>query len=271
MPELPEVETTIKGLKQLIGLKILTVNIFTKKLRYTIPNSIFKIQKESTINNIERIAKYVLIHFSTNYSIVLHLGMSGRIKILDYFEKKEKHDHFVMIFKDSKIFVFNDPRKFGFIDVDITEKIYCRKYLSTLGVDAMDKKLIASYLYKKIHRSEVPIKQILLNQTIICGIGNIYASEILFDSRISPFIKGKNLSILRLTRLIKSIKKILRKAIRHGGSSIRNYVSSDGTLGNFQTNFTVYNREGKKISGFIVKKTFQYGRATYYCPGLQKK
>ena len=270
MPELPEVETTVKGLKQLIGLKINKINIHTKKLRYTIPNSIFKIQKESTINNIERIAKYVLIHLSSKYSIIFHLGMSGRIKILNKFDKRVKHDHFIIKFEGSRKLVFNDPRKFGFIDCDTTKKIYLRRYLSILGIDAIDKKLKSKYLFSKINRSEVPIKQILLNQTIISGIGNIYASEILFDSKISPLIKGKDLNMLQLNQIIKSTKKILRKAIKHGGSSIKNYVSSNGTLGNFQSNFSVYNKEGKKISGFVVIKILQYGRSTYYCPGLQK-
>ena len=197
--------------------------------------------------------------------------MSGRIKILNNFEKRDKHDHFVIIFKGSRRLIFNDPRKFGFIDYGFTKKIYLKKYLSILGIDAMDTKLKSKYLYSKIKNSNVPIKQILLNQTIISGIGNIYACEILFDSRISPFVKGKNLNIFQLNQLILSIRKILRKAIKQGGSSIRNYVSSDGTIGNFQSNFSVYNKEGKKISGFMIKKVPQYGRSTYYCPELQKE
>ena len=103
------------------------------------------------------------------------------------------------------------------------------------------------------------------------GIGNIYANEILFDSKISPFTKGKDISIYQSTRLIKSIKKILVKAIKYGGSTIRDYAASDGTLGNFQSKFSVYNKEGKKISKFTIRKVIQYGRSTYYCPELQKE
>ena len=124
-------------------------------------------------------------------------------------------------------------------------------------------------IFKKISKSEVPIKQILLNQKIIAGIGNIYASEILFDAKISPLTKGKNLEISLIMKLIKSIRKILKKAIKFGGSSIRDYKSTDGTLGNFQSNFKVYNKEGKKIGDDKVKKIIQYGRSTYYCPRLQ--
>ena len=117
MPELPEVETTIKGLNILFGLKVIKFNLHTKKLRYIIPNSIFKIHKGSKITNIQRIAKYILVHFNGGYSIVLHLGMSGRLRILNEFKNREKHDHFAINFENSKILVFNDQRKFGFIDL----------------------------------------------------------------------------------------------------------------------------------------------------------
>ena len=271
MPELPEVETTVKSLNILIGLKVYKVKIYTKKLRYIIPKSIINIQKDSKITKIQRVAKYILIHFSNNFSIVVHLGMSGRLKTQSELKKRNKHDHFVIYFKNSKILVLNDPRKFGFIDFDHTKYIYSRKYFTFLCIDALSKKLNTDYIYKKINKSEVPIKQILLNQHIVSGIGNIYASEILFDSKISPFTKGKDLNSNQLTRLIKSIRKILVKAIKYGGSTIRDYVASDGTLGNFQSHFSVYNKEGKKILKFTIKKVFQYGRSTYYCPGLQKE
>jgi len=271
MPELPEVETTVKGLNILIGLKVYKVKIHTKKLRYIIPKSIIKIQKGLKITNIQRIAKYILIHFSNNFSIVVHLGMSGRLKIQREVKKRNKHDHFIIYFNNLKTLVLNDPRKFGFIDFDHTKNIYSRKYFTVLGIDALSKKLNSNHMYKKINKSEVPIKQILLNQHIVSGIGNIYASEILFDSKISPFTKGQDLSKFELNRLIKSIRKILVKAIKCGGSTIKDYASSDGKLGNFQSNFSVYNKEGKNISKFAIKKVIQYGRSTYYCPELQKE
>ena len=139
----------------------------------------------------------------------------------------------------------------------------------SLGIDALSPNLSPQMIFQKISKSEVPIKQILLNQKIIAGIGNIYASEILFDSKISPLILGKNLQISLIMKLIKSIRKILKKAIKYGGSSIRDYRSTDGTLGNFQSNFKVYNKEGKKIGNDQVKKIVQYGRSTFYCPKLQ--
>ena len=138
-------------------------------------------------------------------------------------------------------------------------------------MDALSTKLNANYMYTKIKKSEVSIKQILLNQYIVSGIGNIYACEILYDAKISPLIQGKDLNINQIRLIIKSAKKILKKAISYGGSSIKDYRSSEGTLGNFQSNFKVYGREGKKIGKHKVLKIFQYGRSTFYCPGLQKE
>ena len=167
------------------------------------------------------------------------------------------------------ILVYNDSRKFGFIDIIKTKDLQKQKYIMNLGVDALSSNLTPHMLFSKIFTSEVPIKQILLNQKLIAGIGNIYASEILFDSKISPLILGKDLEISLIMKLIKSIRKILRKAIKHGGSSIRDYRATDGTIGSFQSNFKVYNREGKKIGNDKVKKIVQYGRSTFYCPKLQ--
>ena len=171
MPELPEVETTIKGLHPLIGLKVRKVNILTKKIRYIVPEGINKIQEKSRISNIKRISKYILISFSNNFSVIFHLGMSGRLKILDNYKSKEKHDHIVINFQNSKFLIFNDPRRFGFIDFDKTSLIHTRKYLSILGIDALSNDLTLQYLLGKINKSKVPIKQIILNQKIIAGIG----------------------------------------------------------------------------------------------------
>ncbi|MDC6448453.1 DNA-formamidopyrimidine glycosylase, partial [Alphaproteobacteria bacterium] len=133
-----------------------------------------------------------------------------------------------------------------------------------------DKKLTVIYLYKRIQKSEVLIKQILLNQDILAGIGNIYASEILFDAKISPLTKGRDLDKYQIGTIIKSTKKILKKAIESGGSSISDYVSPEGILGNFQNNFKVYGKEGLMVNGFEIKKVILYGRSTFFCPKIQK-
>ena len=269
MPELPEVETTVKGLGPILKQKILNVKIHTTKLRFKIPKEISNILCNSRISNIRRIAKYIIIDLDKEYSLIMHLGMSGRIKTTFSKHKKNKHDHFIIFFGNGNILTYNDPRKFGYIDIVKTKHLLKKKYITNLGIDALSPELKPKILFDKISKSEVPIKQILLNQRLIAGIGNIYASEILFDAKISPLILGKDLQISLILKLIRSIRKILNKAIKFGGSSIRDYRSTDGTLGNFQSNFKVYNNEGKKISGDKVKKIVQYGRSTFYCPNLQ--
>ncbi len=269
MPELPEVETTIKGLDIILKQKISNVKIHTTKLRFKIPNNIINILRNSKISNIRRISKYIIIDIDKEYSLVVHLGMSGRLKTVSSIYKRKKHDHFILYFQSKKILIYHDPRRFGFIDIVKTKDLQQQKYISNLGIDALSSDLTSQKLFEKISKSEVPIKQILLNQKIIAGIGNIYASEILFDAKISPLISGKDLEISLILKLIKSIRKILKKAIKFGGSTIRDYRSTDGTLGNFQSKFIVYNKEGKKIGNDKVKKIVQYGRSTFYCPKLQ--
>ncbi len=269
MPELPEVETTVKGLKIILNQKITSVKIHTKKLRFIIPNSLIKILSNAKISNIRRIAKYIIIDLDKEYSLIIHLGMSGRLKMAFSKYKRNKHDHVIVHFQNNRMLIYNDPRKFGFVDIVKTKDLLKQKYVMNLGIDALSSDLKAQKIYVKISKSSVPIKQILLNQKIISGIGNIYASEILFDAKISPLTFGKDLKISLIMKLIKSTRKILKKAIQYGGSSIRDYKSIDGTLGNFQSNFKVYNKEGKNIRGDKVKKIVQYGRSTFYCPNLQ--
>ncbi len=269
MPELPEVETTAKGLKVIKDQKIRKIQIHTNKLRLKIPHDIKKSLINAKISNIKRIAKYIILDLDNNYTLVIHLGMSGRLKIKYLNYERIKHDHFVIIFSNKKFLIYNDPRKFGFIDLVKTSLLHKKSYILNLGIDALSKKLNYRYLHNRISKSEVPIKQILLNQKIIAGIGNIYASEILFDSKISPLIMGKNLSFKNIKDLILSIRKILKKAIKFGGSSIRDYSSVEGTLGNFQSNFKVYNKEGTYIGKDRVCKIVQYGRSTFYCPIIQ--
>ena len=270
MPELPEVETTVNSLNILKNKKVIKVDVHTKKLRYPVPLNPLKQTINSKIINLRRIAKYVIIDFDNLNSIIIHLGMSGRLKILKNKFLIKKHDHLVFKFSNNNRLVFNDPRKFGFIDIVKSDKINNIRYIRGLGLDALDEQLSIEYLYAKFHKSEVAVKQLLLNQYIVAGIGNIYASEILFDAKISPLTKGKELNKYQVGTIISSIKKILKKAIRSGGSTINDYVAPDGTLGNFQNNFKVYGKEGKIILGHKIEKIVLYGRSTFFCPGIQK-
>ena len=271
MPELPEVETTIRGLSPIINCTITNIKIHTYKLRLLIPKNLSKIHGSIKINYIKRRGKYILLYLSNKFILVIHLGMSGRLRLINNNRfRKQKHDHLTLRTNQDHCLIFNDPRKFGFVDYGKIDAIYKKKYLLNLGEEALGSKLSVKYLFTKINKSRVPIKQILLDQRIIAGIGNIYASEILFDARISPIIPCNLLTKKDIKTIITSIKKILTKAINAGGSTLKNYVSTDGTIGNFQNNFRVYNRLGKKISGHSIIKIIQYGRSTYYCPGIQK-
>ena len=195
--------------------------------------------------------------------------MSGRLKIVQPNIILKKHDHLVFRLNKLKL-IFNDPRRFGFVDIIDSEKMTNINYIKKLGIDALDKKLTNEYLYKKFKNSQVLIKQLLLNQYIVAGIGNIYACEILYDAKISPLRKGSSLKRSQIGTILKSSKRILRKAIKHGGSSINDYVSPDGILGNFQKNFKVYGRAGYKIKGCEIKKVVLHGRSTFFCPDIQK-
>ena len=271
MPELPEVETTIRGLKPLIGSFIINIKIHTPKLRFFIPKKITKIKKDIQILQIGRRGKVILISLSNNYYLVIHLGMSGRLRLFNKDLKKLKHDHMVLKTNKEHFLVFNDSRRFGFIDYDEFNVIHKKKYILNLGIEALDDKLNGKYLFFKISKKMVPIKQVLLDQSIIAGIGNIYASEILYNAKISPIELSNKLNLKQCNKLVISIKLILEKAISAGGSTLRDYVSTDGTLGSFQNNFSVYGRDGEKIKGKNIKKILQYGRSTYYCPSYQMK
>jgi len=269
MPELPEVETTVKSLNILKNKKVINVDIHVKKLRYLVPHLDIKNITNYNIIKLRRIAKYIIIEFDNFKSVIIHLGMSGRLKIVKPNVMLNKHDHLVFKFNNLKL-IFNDPRRFGFVDIVNSEKISNIGYIKRLGIDALDNKLSEDYLFNKFKNSQVLIKQLLLNQYIVAGIGNIYASEILYDAKISPLRKGSSLKRSQIGTILKSLKRILRKAIKYGGSSINDYVSPDGMLGNFQKNFKVYGREGYTIKGCEIKKVVLHGRSTFFCPDIQK-
>ncbi|MDC0625402.1 bifunctional DNA-formamidopyrimidine glycosylase/DNA-(apurinic or apyrimidinic site) lyase [Alphaproteobacteria bacterium] len=269
MPELPEVETTVKSLNILKNKKVINVDIHVKKLRYLVPYLDLKNIINYKIINLRRIAKYIIIDFDNVKSVIIHLGMSGRLKIVKPNVALNKHDHVVIKFNNLKL-IFNDPRRFGFVDILNSKKVSNINYIKKLGIDALDNKLSEDYLFNKFKNSQVLIKQLLLNQYIVAGIGNIYACEILYDAKISPLRKGNSLKRSQIGTILRSSRKILRKAIKYGGSSINDYVSPDGILGNFQKNFKVYGRAGYKIKGCEIKKVVLHGRSTFFCPDIQK-
>lgn len=279
MPELPEVETIKNALLKTIDkANIISVSIFNNRFRKIIPDDFAKKVQGNKIINISRQAKYLLLSLENGLTIIWHLGMSGKVKICDKLpEKLEKHDH--VIFETDKCFlIYNDARRFGMLDVVETKNLAANPIFAHIGVDPFDAKLDGLFLFNKLKNKKIPIKVALLDQKIINGIGNIYASEALFDARINPIRMSDKLKLKECEKLVDSIRKILQKAIAAGGSSIHDYKKPDGSLGYFQNMHCVYNKTGQKCPECTcniaqtggIKKIVQAGRSTFYCSVKQK-
>ena len=279
MPELPEVETVKNGIARFIGnSRILSVKITNRKFRITIPENAEKNIVGAKIESYHRIGKYVVIGLDNNFCIVWHLGMSGKIKTLkEQPTQPEKHDH-IIIETENGWLIYNDPRRFGLFTTIHKNNLNNSELFKNTGIDPFDENLTADFLFEKIKNKKTPIKITLLDQSIICGIGNIYASEILYESKISPFRESNKISKKECATLIKNTRAVLQKAIDNGGSTLRDYQKPDGSLGYFQNMHCVYNKTGQKCPNCTcnteqtggIKKAVQAGRSTFYCETLQK-
>ncbi len=271
MPELPEIETIRRGLIQTQGQKIQKILRSDKKMRIN-SNLDLSALEDKKINSIARRARYLIINFDKNYSLIIHLGMSGRLVIKDSSTYQiQKHDHFISYLDNGKCLVLNDPRRFGFVDLIYSSEIKNYKTLSYLGCEPLSDEFNPDYLLQKLKNKSTNIKTTMMDNKIVVGVGNIYINESLFNSRISPLRSAKSLKKSEIKKLVFAIKKILTKAIEQGGSSINDYVDSAGNLGNFQNNFLVYGRNQAKCSACsdnIIKIT-QNGRSSFYCQSCQ--
>ena len=269
MPELPEVETTKRGLEPLIlNRRILSAHIYKKKLRWEIPSHLIETLKQKTIHNISRRAKYLLIELSDG-QLVIHLGMSGAMSVAPSSEPLKKHHHFELKLDNFTSIRFHDPRRFGSIlwqDNDNQLKL-----LSDLGPEPLSYDFNDEVLYfASIGRSK-NIKSFIMDSKVVVGVGNIYASESLFLAGISPKRVSGKTSKSRYETLTKSIKKILTDAINNGGTTLNDFSNVDGSPGYFAQILSVYDREGMpcmRCNGKI-KRIIQNQRATYYCPKCQ--
>lgn len=272
MPELPEVETVRKTLKrQINGEVIKSVDVLYDNIIEYPKVSEFKEKiKNQKINNINRKGKWLIFELD-DYCMLSHLRMEGK-----YFIKESepilKHEHVIFHLDNGKTLRYNDTRKFGKIHLIEKDKIYEQKPLNELGLEPWDENLDSNYLKDKYSNKNLPIKTVLLDQSIITGIGNIYADEILFLSKINPLKKAKLLKKKELDNIIKYTKDVLEASIEAGGTTIRSYESSEGVHGRFQTNLLVHNREKKQCPecGKMILKIRVNGRGTYYCPRCQK-
>ena len=273
MPELPEVETVKEGLKrQVVGKIINDIDIYYNGIiEYPDIDSFCKNIKGERINSIGRYGKW-LIFVLDDYYLLSHLRMEGKYFIKDNSDDINKHEHVVFKFDDGLELRYMDVRKFGKMYLIKKEDIGKVGPLVELGLEPWDDKLTVDYLKEKYCKKKLPIKSVLLDQTIIVGIGNIYADEILFLSGINPLIKASDLKDNDLDNVIKYTKEVLEKAIEQGGTTIRSYSSVNGVHGLFQQSLNVHSREGENCPncGNIIIKIKVGGRGTYYCNECQK-
>jgi formamidopyrimidine-DNA glycosylase len=268
MPELPEVETTVRGLARVLeGKRIRRVEARRTDLRRAFPKDLGQRLTGAKVTGLGRRAKYGLIHTDRDDTVIFHLGMSGSWRINH--SKLEKHDHLLLETDEGTRLTLNDPRRFGSVDLVPTRELDKWPALAALGPEPYD--LDARELKRRFARRSAAIKLLLLDQGIAAGLGNIYVCEALYRANIHPMRAGGSVSLLRLERLVAAIKEVIEEAIEAGGSTLRDFASPDGELGYFSKRFDVYDREGQPCGcGGTVKRIVQGGRSTFYCPACQR-
>ena len=282
MPELPEVEVVRKSLNRKIKNKeIKKVLVKNKNLRFKVPSDFKNFLKNKKVINVNRFSKYLILCLNNKSYCLIHLGMSGTIHLLNLKEKNiitntsfynspllpNKHNHIEIFFKDLKL-IYNDPRRFGFFQIIENNRDLKKRFIH-LGPEPFDNKFNLKYFQKFIQNKLKTIKDLLIDQKFVSGIGNIYASEILFLSKVNPSKKIKSLNKKECSQIISNSKKVLLNAINKGGSSIKDFKNTDGSKGGFQDSFKVYQREGeccKRLycDGIIIKKVIA-NRSTFFC------
>ena len=287
MPELPEVEIVRQSLDKKIKQKsIKKVIIRNKNLRFPVPKNFSSFLKNKKITKVDRFSKYLILNFKSGDFCLIHLGMSGTIHIIDNKKKlkftnasfyhspilPKKHNHIELIFNSLKV-IYNDPRRFGFFELVENNKKLKNRF-QNLGPEPFNFNFDTNYVFNYFKGKNKNIKTFLLDQKFVSGIGNIYASEILFHSKIKPNRLVNSLNQEEITNIIISTKFILNKAIRKGGSSIRDFKNSDGNTGSFQNEFKVYNKENENCPNSScknkIKKLNITNRSTFYCNICQK-
>ena len=270
MPELPEVETTRLGLKKLIvGQKILSAHIYQPRLRWPVPEHLLNTLDGQRVAGISRRGKYLLVEFK-NGTLVMHLGMSGSIRVVDSELVLKKHEHFELKLSNNTSLRLDDPRRFG--AVLWQNKGDMLPLLKSLGPEPLSDNFNANYLFECSRNRTQNIKTFIMNAKIVVGVGNIYAAESLFLSKISPKTSAGKISLKRYQVLTQSIKLILSEAIKNGGTTLKDFSGVDGKPGYFAQKLLVYGRANapcEKCNGTI-KKIVQNQRATYYCSQCQK-
>ncbi len=288
MPELPEVETVRRGLAPAMeGVRVDKVEVRHRGLRWPIAKDFEKRINGQTVTSVGRRAKYLIVDLSSGDVLVMHLGMSGSFRVNDgkiakYHHEKSKsetHDHVVFHMSNGATVTFNDPRRFGSMKLVTRAKIDEEPLLSGIGPEPLGNQFDAAMLAAACAGKKTSLKAALLDQRVVAGLGNIYVCEALFRARLSPKRQASTIADRKgqpnahAIALVDAIKAVLHDAIKAGGSSLRDHRRADGSLGDFQHNFLVYDREGEPCPGGCkgtVKRIVQNGRSTFYCPACQK-
>lgn len=270
MPELPEVETSRRGISpHVVGRRVEEVTIRQRQLRWPVSAAIGRDLPGLTIDALERRAKYLLFHTAAG-TMLLHLGMSGRLRVVDQDTPPAVHDHVDIAFDNGRLLRFNDPRRFG--SLLWTRDPAKHRLLRDLGPEPLTKAFDGDYLWQRARSRKVAIKQFIMNASIVVGVGNIYASESLFRAGIDPRRQAQRVSRVRARGLAAAIQEVLAEAIDAGGTTLRDYVGSDGEPGYFKQDLRVYDRDGEpcRQCGAAIRRIVQGQRATYFCSTCQR-
>ena len=273
MPEKPEVVTVVNSLKnKILGKKITACSVhWDNIIAYPSCEEFKKEIVNEVINDIKSRGKFIVIELN-KYSLLVHLRMEGKFMFREKKDTLGKHEHVELILDDEVSFRFHDVRKFGKMYLIENDEVYKIKPLSELGLEYYDNNLTKEYLYEKIHNKKLPIKTVLLDQSIIAGIGNIYDDEILFLSGIFPTRKACDITLDECDKIIRNTFIVLEKAIKKGGTTIKSFTSSEGVHGLFQNELLVHSKKGQLCGtcGTVIEKMVVGGRGTYYCSKCQK-
>lgn len=276
MPELPEVETVCRGLSaQLLGKRLARVELRRPDLRFPIPPELPARLTGRRVESIRRRAKYIIMDFDEDVALLAHLGMSGRMTVSNGVPNEFlPHDHLILVADDGVCVRFNDPRRFGMLDLLVRGEENKHRLLADIGPEPLDAAFTGAVLARAIEGKMTPIKAAILDQKIVAGVGNIYACEALFQAGLAPTRLAGTLTGAQANKLVAAIKDVLTRAIAVGGSSLRDHVQVNGELGYFQHAWAVYGKEGEPCPGCTckegVQRLVQSNRSTFYCAKKQK-
>jgi formamidopyrimidine-DNA glycosylase len=274
MPELPEVETIVRALRpHLLNRKIEKAETFTQKMRSPLPPDLQKRLRGKRISGVRRRGKYIIVDLDGNPGMILHLGMTGAFRVETRSAAPRKHDRVIFDLDNGKSWRFEDIRKFGELILLNEDHPRLPESVERLGPEPLTGEFNGGYLKEKAKGRKTPVKVFILDQKVIAGIGNIYASESLFLAGIRPGIRADGISRKRYDALAEKIKEVLSEAIKWGGTTISDYKSVDGSEGKFALKLNVYGREGEKCGRCgrgEIKKIILGGRSSFYCPVCQK-